>query len=176
MSTSAKEIAEEAAALVGVTLDRCDFSHRRLTEILLPFIERAASCASGDVAERATVTERDAVLRERKAFVNGCCMRGLAMRYTENEAASLARDEYELPKIVRPRVVEHDGYQWRVVNGGIQWDYLPSCSAVGTWRIFADMQFGRGAFSRPITDAHARMWADLLANPTEVDADAGVSL
>ncbi len=167
MSTSAKEIAEEAAALVGVTLDRCDFSHRRLTEILLPFIERGASCASGEAAERAMIEAKRGGFESGVHWFYGRKEVVANLGYIVDEAPLAAARLYPMPHVSRPRVVtDASKREWRVVDGKLEYrgeDHRPWSNAEGC--------------SFFITSERVRILADLLANPTElVDADAGVSL
>ena len=111
-----------------------------------------------------TVTERQAVLRERAAFIQGSDWRYMHSRpkavpgdITDLERATAA-ERYKLPKTTRPRVVkdpEDAGVRWTIRGGRLRLydtDHL-------------------GAFE-PTRDRVA-LWADLLANPTEeVDDDA----
>lgn len=103
--------------------------------------------------------ERDAVMRERAAYVRG------ATCFVGNKDNRKALDEtvaaiYPLPIIERPRVVtDSDGYQWRVVNGAVEYRYNAESS-----RWASD----NGRYIR-ISDL-ARI-ASLLANPTELVPD-----
>lgn len=103
------------------------------------------------------LTERECVERERKAFACGWMARGGGRYLGEGEAAH----RFPLPTVTRPRVVnDHESLfpsAWRVVDGELQYCYYtenhrwyPAAGKV--WRI---------------TPARARLWADLLENPTE---------
>ncbi len=108
-----------------------------------------------------TISEREAVKRERKAFEDGM-VRGSAREFTNIARVRQAASEaYPLPKITRPRVVDdpHDcqeGSAWRVVEGRIE--YRWKGDKPSAWRQYA---------SSPITPERVAMWANLLANPTE---------
>lgn len=108
----------------------------------------------------AMVSERDAVKRERQAYVLGC-RSGVEgdrwgaddLRGAEVEASCM----FPLPKVTRPREVTCKGcgnYKFRVVGGFIH-ERGPMDGVwheVSTWNIGAEM---------------VAMFADLLANPTE---------
>jgi hypothetical protein len=103
-----------------------------------------------------TVTEREAVLRERKAFYCGAAHQ----HDTDaggNQVWEEGRRRYPLPKVTRPRVVrDREGWKWQCIDGRIQW------SGPRGWR-FADVM----TYAVRVTPERVVLWADLLANPTE---------
>lgn len=119
-------------------------------------------------------TERDVVMRERAAFAKGRCMSQHEMHEEELPCIACnqrARHLYPLPSVTRPRVVRDvtsgmagGGYEWRVVNGGIQWRPLGDM----TWRAPASDGVVHGMYLFP---ERVRTLADLLANPTETVED-----
>lgn len=106
------------------------------------------------------LTERECVERERKAFADGWAARGGVRHFGEVMANCL----YPLPDprrtVTRPRMVNDQETlflcAWRVVDGELQYCFSEDPqwypAADKTWRI---------------TPARARLWADLLENPTE---------
>ncbi len=103
-----------------------------------------------------SISERDAVLRERAAYAKGCANRMLAVdRFTWNLAAEKA---YPLPKVERQRRVRdpeelratwyNDPTGGITLSGGPTREYWP-------------------------TAARVAVWADLLARPTELVEDDG---
>lgn len=108
-------------------------------------------------------TEREAVLRERRAFLSG-----VGRTLTETHAKLAAAEYYPLPKVTRPRVVTDSGAgliaretSWRVVGGALQW------KTGSEWNNLAG-PMNEGMF---ITAQRVRILADLLANPTEEAED-----
>jgi hypothetical protein len=117
-------------------------------------------------------TEREVRLRERRAFQVGADWFYTqeevphSLAYVTNRARAAARECYELPKVTRPRVVRdpENGYvQWRVAEDG----YLQArrINATGGWMRHLDY---RNAVDIAPIPERVKMWADLLANPTEV--------
>lgn len=113
-----------------------------------------------------TVTEREAVEREWKAYCEGAVdvevrHRGaLHCTYTVDLALVQAEavKRYPLPKVQRPRVVRAPStanFEFRFMDGNIQERDING----GEWR---------RADGWPITPNLVAVWADLLANPTEV--------
>lgn len=116
--------------------------------------------------ELATVTEREAVLRERAAFENGVNSMFIenAVPATSETSEACSRLEaeaatrYPLPKVTRARVLKNDtvfgsAYEFTVIDGTIKERlYGGSWKTPSGWLLTAD-----------VVDA----WADLLANPTE---------
>lgn len=127
------------------------------------------------------VTEREAVLRERAAWIKGArfaeenhtAVHPLNCEPCREYAASL----YCLPRVTRPRVVadphkDARGWDqlWRAVAGKVQWR---GCS--GEWYdlgIPGTSQLADGGRQiMDVTRERALLWADLLANPTETVED-----
>jgi hypothetical protein len=108
------------------------------------------------------ITEREAVLRERAAYVRGCGRGRLLYSLAGCDGIS-AREEYPLPEITRPRVVQHEGNYFRVEQG----DAL-SHSRNGVY--FGSLRTFKGI---TVDAALVRVLADLLANPTETVEDNG---
>jgi hypothetical protein len=121
-----------------------------------------------------TVTEREAVLRERAAAEAVLDAFKTAFARMEKgyrdwaKAAPLAwwpchmrthdiAKMFPLPKVTRPRVVrDREGWKWQCIDGRIQW------SGPRGWR-FADVM----TYAVRVTPERVVLWADLLANPTE---------
>jgi hypothetical protein len=125
-----------------------------------------------------TVTEREAVLRERAAFAEGASWqryRGPSADVLASARLSLTEAEaahtYPLPRVTRPRVVRdpHDDYgqEWRVVNGRLE--FRPPYGQWGEAHKRTDAIYD-GSCLFPTLE-RIRMWADLLANPTETVED-----
>lgn len=109
-----------------------------------------------------SISERDAVLRERAAFEHGFRLArggvGLVL-YAPHEAARV----YPLPKVTRPRVLKdpEGNYEYRITGDGeVQFRHT---SDIGEW---IDLT-GAPMWVGNMTVARVRVWADLLANPTE---------
>ena len=117
-----------------------------------------------------TLSEREAVLRERQAWIAGqeaACWRdpateAQAMRRVVTEAAA----RYPLPTVERPRILwDSQSVAWRVVEGDtIQWTYHPDVPE--GW---LNAEIGQGHMF--ITAERVKMLADLLARPTETRED-----
>lgn len=112
-----------------------------------------------------TVTEREAVLRERTGYyagyVDGVCAADPGAVISPSHIQERAAKRFPLPKVTRPRVVaDSEGNAWRVVDGNLE------CrDAVNEWTRVRHCG---------ITAERLRMWADLLANPTEEVEEEGV--
>lgn len=112
------------------------------------------------ICKNATVSERNAVLRERAAFVKGYhTYRDGSYRPAfggVEEGERYAHKAFPLPRVTRPRVAQTSVGEIRVVNGIVQ------------------IREGAGWLSASVlTRANVEAIADLLANPTEeVEADA----
>ena len=102
-------------------------------------------------------TEREVILCQQAAFEEGC---RAVFRHEEGVTSwqgsrTLARKRFPLPKMTRPRVVHdhNDRCDYRAMNGTIErrdeWQ---------DWRLVNDT---------PPTARRVKLWADLLANPTE---------
>lgn len=128
------------------------------------------------MSESKMVTEREAVMRERAAFVRGSQFEDEAwremLRVNHSSGADCidaSRKRYPLPKVERPRVVvetsvhgrtvawkyEHGALWWRNPRGSGEWYSLMSPR---TSEMF-------------ITPERVKLLADLLANPTELVED-----
>jgi hypothetical protein len=116
-----------------------------------------------------TVTEREAVLRERRAYILG--LQDACWRDPETEEDAMARAEidaarrYPLPRVTRPRVVrdpEHRPALWRLRNGALE----VLIDGTESWHVYPRSGEGLKA-----TGARLNVWADLLANPTETVED-----
>lgn len=136
-----------------------------------------------------TVTEREAVMRERAAFERGYCTcpftfsKGDAVADMEVHdarersclSAVIAR-EYPLPKVTRFRVVPDPlspCVDWRVI--GVCGEPTLMCrtndeEGRSIWKVYP---IDNGGVHHMPTTERVKLWADLLANPTEmVDDDA----
>lgn len=125
------------------------------------------------------VSEREAVLRERAAYVAHAIDYAFATgrSLNEPEVKRAAAERYPLPTVTRPRVVA-DPFP----TSPIEWCALPWAgtgkAAIhvrrvpgGEWRVWT--QESVAAASCVVTAERVALWADLLANPTEtVEADA----
>ena len=100
-------------------------------------------------------TERDMIVRERRAFVEGANYgaTGATMRiYSE------AEHRYPLPKVTRPRVVTDEyGDLWKFENGVFRWS---NCHKDA-------IQWEHVNPAWAPTATLVTLWAALLANPTE---------
>jgi hypothetical protein len=122
-----------------------------------------------------TVTEREAVLRERDAVQRTVVAlwdrikRGDALHNWEG-SESLAKRLYPLPLVTRPRVVRDPldaSIEWTVLDDHLHWRRVAGYIAT-EW-----MLGPQGAPLGHVTAEMCRVWADLLANPTEdVEDDA----
>lgn len=121
-----------------------------------------------------TVTERDAVLREREAFARGAQWAWFN-NYAESYGAKFnhegyvdlrAAERYPLPTITRLREVPdpEPGFdqRWRCVDGSLQYrhDGIPWIIAHNGKYVFP------GNVDWP-TPRRIALWADLRTNPTE---------
>jgi hypothetical protein len=113
----------------------------------------------------ATITEREAVRRERAAYARAMMIHG---GQSWDEAHCAAGRVYPLPKVTRPRVVQDPNkpYRWFRVIGGEVYAKTTRYSD-GEWTPLA------GNWSIPATPEMIRLWVDLLANPTEEVEDDG---
>lgn len=109
----------------------------------------------------ASVTEAEAVKRERAAFVAGanrCHQEFHDGMSVLKGAEKIAAKEYPLPKVSRPRVVkDRDGFSYRVVGGKLE--FLSDCGAA--WAELRD-----DAMIIPAGDV--REIASLFDSPTEL--------
>jgi hypothetical protein len=115
-----------------------------------------------------TVTEREAVLRERDAFKQGAEFAG-GYRDSDLRQIEVAR-RYPLPKVTRPRVVRDPldaSIEWTVLDDHLHWRRVVGYIAT-EW-----MLGPQGAPLGHVTAEMCRVWADLLDNPTEtVEAES----
>ena len=112
--------------------------------------------------------EREYVLAQRKAFVagsnaeNAAWMKLLSVNHTSGfDSIDASRKRYPLPKVTRPRVVNDPqelGLEYTVRNGILA--HRQNGMKIGFWDAVAGSQI------QP-TAERCRVWADLLANPTE---------
>lgn len=117
-----------------------------------------------------SVTEREAVLREREAYRAGIAAeRAVVCERMRIGKPMPAAERYPLPKVTRPRVVrERDGeVEWTLIGGQLHWRWTREGNA--PW-----MAGPRGVVMGDVTPAMARAWDDLFTTPTEtVDDDGG---
>jgi hypothetical protein len=112
------------------------------------------------------VTEKEAVRRERAAFVKGfITMRDGSVSSSSdllNRGMGYAREACPMAQAERPRVrKDKDGVSWRAVDGGIEWARNLSYG----WSKLTP-------YSMYISEERLEILADLKANPTElVDAE-----
>jgi hypothetical protein len=110
-----------------------------------------------------SISEKDAILRERAAFLRGVNELFIQTEIAATEAIiaacnrveERAADHYPLPKVTRPRVVtdsEGDAWRW-TPERGLEW-----CSPGIDWNT---------ADASMINDACRCVVAGILANPTE---------
>lgn len=102
-----------------------------------------------------TLTERDAVLRERAAFANGAAWGPGWHRESDLDEAA---KRYPLPKVIRPRVVCMGWSEARIVDGRVETRGL---GGSGEWR------------ANFTTVEQLRELASLIDNPTEEVEDVG---
>lgn len=119
------------------------------------------------MSDEKTYTEREVVERERRAVERTIdelwhYLR-TAIPFGEwNGAQPLARRLYPLPTVTRPRVVtDTKGRQWKVED-----DILLTRHESSLWLAAEDV---RDAFW--FSRERIRLWADLIANPTETVED-----
>jgi hypothetical protein len=111
------------------------------------------------VTNEKTYTERDLILAKREGF---CASAGYyggprVLNTAEKEAPKI----YPLPKATRPRVVVDPHFpdvQWRCSGESMLEEYTARCG----WRSLA-----AASHELVVTNPRIRLWADLLANPTE---------
>ena len=103
-------------------------------------------------------TERDKVRFQRE---------GYARRITDTQApidpgaaTYLANDAYPMPVRTRPRVVVHDRTEYRITESRCEWR---QAGGNATWPPWAGIA---------MTFEELRLYADLMANPTEPDPDS----
>lgn len=118
-----------------------------------------------------TITEREAVLRERAAFRTALFdLAGHSMQ----EADEAAAKRYPLPKVERARVVcdpANEKRQWRVIDGDLETRVCGSTNAFDReWRRFLPQSFTKDdekARPVPVTFDRIARWVDLFTRPTE---------
>lgn len=124
-------------------------------------------------------TLRDMVLAQREAYVRGYHTYRVDDATTEGRegawetdkrdglSARIAARKFPLPKLTRPRVVTSDtGRRFRIVDGQLQ---TQTSSNGQSWCCLANGSRVPAAEDTgiKITLERIRLWADLLANPTE---------
>lgn len=102
-------------------------------------------------------SERECIERERAAAA--WAMREFGL-FSVREVASIrertVRERFPLPKVTRPRVVKDSaGYEWRCNDNHLE------------WRLTRDWHRPVDGASWRLSPDNVRLWADLLANPTE---------
>jgi hypothetical protein len=128
-----------------------------------------------------TITERDAVLRERKAViaaVEWVLREGWRLGGEHVDACSFARRLYPLPKVTRPRMLpdphttdtgaEGLEFSWSVRGGVLKLGHFFK----GAWHWHPVEDQVRYSIAYP-TAERVKVWADLFANPTEEVEDDG---
>lgn len=120
-------------------------------------------------------TERDLVAAKRNAFLSGRVDRGETGQLSGVEAERRAREMYPLPKVTRPRVLDDPHV------AGAKWKLYPNLAPMlGEFGV-AHPDIYDGDFYTPSkelnlgvpTTARVKLWADLIANPTEeVEAES----
>lgn len=121
----------------------------------------------------AVVTEKEARLREREAFVAGVEALHVQTEVPSGPIVGRAVERvirqvdtyYPLPKVQRPRVVtdaQNPDYEWQVNAEGVLWFRWKRDGA--PW-----LRAGSNTENLLLVPTHERvaMWADLFANPTE---------
>lgn len=118
------------------------------------------------------VSEREAVERERAAFVAGCV-------YLDGESQRLryitrAKTRYELPKVSRPRVVTdpEPGFsqEWRYVDGLLWYRVEGHADREWGWTRLEKLHTRENTWETCTMPTPKRLafWAELAANPTEL--------
>jgi hypothetical protein len=135
------------------------------------------------------VSERDAVMRERAAYVTGVIAVRRALTFAGFTEASMAEPQafhssqqgdsaeetaakvFPMPKVKRPRVVRDPmpGYTqgWRCVGGQIEYNPYPKLA--DHWQSLMHDDALNGC--RLPTVERIKVWADLLATPDELVDD-----
>lgn len=103
------------------------------------------------------MTKRE-VLIAREAFVAACRVCANEAPQWQWQAEQTAASRYPLPKVTRPRVVTFDNAAFRFHDGVIQKRHRNGFDAGHDVWAIAHL---------PATAALVRLWAELLANPTE---------
>ncbi len=109
------------------------------------------------------VSERAAVLRERKAFRAGftAAFAKAAQFMDQGDANYAAYEEvarYPLPMVERPRVEKdpHESFEWTIVGRSLHVRRIANSTHV---------DLNAGVFGFHPTPERVALWADLLANP-----------
>lgn len=140
------------------------------------------------MSEETMISEREARLRERAAFYAGSNWQYNYLGVTQERDANVrnihsdgaarlaAVHRYPLPKVTRPRVVRDP------LSPCVDWRVIPICGEPTLmWRtndeegrsIWKVYPLDNGGVHHMPTTERVKLWAALLANPTEtVDADA----
>ena len=105
------------------------------------------------------VSEREAVLRERHAFITGANLPSFLL---SKSIPAIAAERYPLPTVTRPRVVtDENGEEWSIGPTGLLQHRDPT---VSEWKRGLVSQTGRAFVA---DKARVALWTDLFANPTE---------
>lgn len=128
------------------------------------------------MSEPKMISEREAALRERKAYADGVrCLFAepeisAGAGSVANRVVSRANERYPLPKVVRPRVLYDSesnisGAQWSVSETGhLRFRESPKAP----WLAYGDFLYT--GYAAPLPN-RVKLWAELLANPTEEVSD-----
>lgn len=116
------------------------------------------------------VTEREAVLRERAAYLWGW-RQGRPVGCFEGDANREAERRYPLPKVTRRRRVL-DPHGLAVFSDPVFWTVLDG-QRKGVFAVHGDGCSARYQGMPAVTPERNALWADLLANPTEEVEDVG---
>ena len=121
--------------------------------------------------EEPTVTEREAVSRERAAWVRGVSDLRFSRAHESLrddeliEAQRIAREVFPFAPRSRLRIVHTLKYAWRCIGTDIQWNFHTTPN--GEWRSLDQLAFNCGGISNHLSTSYIELWADLLKNPTE---------
>lgn len=108
-----------------------------------------------------SISEKDAILREREAFKQGVItwQRTTEMDPSWPGITAAANRAYPLPKVTRPRVVtDRYGVSWKIDDGELR----NLCD--GEWT--GSVRTLDGGILAPTLD-RVKLWADLLERPDE---------
>jgi hypothetical protein len=112
-----------------------------------------------------SISEKDAVLREREAFLEGVAYERAAFPIWSARPKEQASQRYPLPKVTRPRVATdpyESDYVWSVRAGDLHFLWLKTDPS--NWKRASGLY--ENLLLTPLP-SRVTLWADLLANPTE---------